>query len=201
MLAEVGYYDFAPAPYVCCGICVPDALQKRTFFRAFENRVEGNLPVAPCCCLCDDEKYMVDMPWLDFYDKPPFRAGMLCICIPAICCGPPVVFAKKPKFCCIDLSELKGQQIRAAPCNMWGLKVYLCCGQPCYVFWSREVVRGVKNPHRFLSVLGTAVRQNAQMNNIPREEVAVFDAVVDNIGDTGTRGSIQTYQQPLTMSR
>ena len=209
VLGEVGHYDFAPAPFVCCGCLIPEAVQKRTFFRAFASRVEMNRPVAPCCCLCDNEKFMIDRTEIMFYDKPPFRSGMCCVVIPAVCCGPPVVFVQKPTFCCCDLSDIKGQEIRAAPCNCWGLKKCCCCCEPCYIDFSRPIIHGVKDPERFLVVLASAVKQHAHAHGIPADEVAVFDQVsfgqssADVLRNFGSARSVQgaQMQQPLTMSR
>ena len=58
---------------------------------------------------------------------------MCCYLIPVTCCGPPVIFAKEPKCCgLVSLAPCFGVPVYYAPTNCFGLKTYLCCGQPCY---------------------------------------------------------------------
>lgn len=184
-IAGAEFWDFAPAPCSCYGCFVPEAQKKRTFLRVYENRVEMNKPLAPCLCLCDDEKYMADQTWMAFFDKPPFRPGMTCVVCPLVCCGPPVIFAHNPKCCCIDLSYMFGSTIKMAPCNCWGLKEYLCFGNPCYVKYSIPLVGGLKNPDQFLAHMKGATMAYQDKLNIPSSERVVYASVSDNIGDFG----------------
>jgi len=179
------FYDFAPASCVCYGCCVSEAQKKRTFVRAYDNRLEMNLPIAPCLCFCDDEKYMVDQTYLYFYDKPPFRTGMCCYVVPVMCFGPPVLFSYKPKCCCFDLSSCYGEQIMTAPCNFGNLKTYLCCGNPCYVSCSRPVISGMKDADGFLASLKAALNPWADNLGIPKYEQVIFASVSDNVMDFG----------------
>jgi len=179
------FYDFAPASCVCYNCFVPEAQKKRTFVRAYDNRLEMNLPIAPCLCCCDNEKYMVDQTYLYFYDKPPFRTGMCCYVVPLTCCGPPVLFSYKPKCCCFDLSSCYGEQIMAAPCNCGNCKKYLCCGNPCYVSCSRPVISGMKDAEGFLATLKAAQQPWADNLGIPKYEQVIVASVNDNFMDFG----------------
>jgi len=185
LLAKAEFHDFAPAACVCYGCLVPDSQKKRTFVHAYNNKIMTNFPLSPCCCLLDDEKCMVDMPFVSFYDKPPARVGMCCYCIPLTCCGPPVIFSFKPKCCCMDMDECCGTQIKAAPCNCFGLKCCLCFGNPCYVNCSIPIATGIKNADQFLVGMKGAINAYGEKHGIPMEERAIFENVSDNIGDLG----------------
>ena len=136
--------------------------------------------------------YVVDHAQILFFDKPPFRSGFcpadsgFC-CIHATCCGPPVIFVKTDKVCGIDMSECYGKQIMYAPSNYWGCLSCFCCGEPCYLDSPalQPLVTGVKDPEPFLQALATAVKKYAEANGIPKDQVATFAMVSDNVGDTG----------------
>ena len=144
--ATAEFYDYAPQPCVCYGCLVPEAQKKRTFMNSYDNKMMMNKVFAPCCCFCDDEMCMSDMVQTAFYDKPPFRVGMCCFCIPCTCCGPPVIFSHNPKCLCIDTAPCFGSVVKIAPCNLYGIKCCLCFGNPCYVNCSIPVMGGLKEP-------------------------------------------------------
>ena len=148
-IATAEFQDFAPCVAVCFGCCVPEAQKKRTFLNAYDNKAMYNKVWAPLLCLTDDEKCMTDQVSVYFYDKPPFRTGML-LCIPLTCCGPPVIFSNTPKFLCIDCAPCFGSQVMVAPFNCFGLKAYLCCGNPCYTQCAYPLVGSLKNPGALL---------------------------------------------------
>ena len=114
MLAQAEFVPFAPAPCVCCSGCHSDEARARTYAHVYENRIERNYPAAPFAC-CTSEVCIVDRVWVTYFDRPPMRAGMCCFCIPATCCGPPVIYSKTPKCCCFDLTPCYGQAVLAAP--------------------------------------------------------------------------------------
>merc|ERR1719498_1886886 len=96
LITRAEFQDFAPADCVCCGCLVPDAQKARTFARVYENKIEVNYPIAPFCCLTS-ELCIHDNIFTGYFDKPPARAGLCCGCCPFTCCGPPVIFAHRPK--------------------------------------------------------------------------------------------------------
>ena len=64
--------------------------------------------------------------------------------IPVTCCGPPVIYAKEPKCCgLVSLAPCCGVPIYYAPTNCFGLKTYLCVGQPCYTSCAAKLVGGL----------------------------------------------------------
>ena len=156
-VAASQFYDYAPAPCVCLGFLVPAAQKKRMYAHIFENRIETNRPISPCCCFATEETCIIDHISVSHFDRLPSRAGMCLCCIPCTCCGPPVIFAQKPMCCCVDMSEHCGTEIRAAPCNFFGLRECIFCCNPCYVRCSVPIVIGVKNPEQFLSAWKFAV--------------------------------------------
>ena len=69
---------------------------------------------------------------------------MCCYLIPVTCCGPPVIYSKEPKCCgLVSLAPCCGVPIYYAPTNCFGLKTYLCCGQPCYTSCAAGLVGGL----------------------------------------------------------
>jgi hypothetical protein len=129
-----------------------------------------------------------------FYDRPPTRVGMCCFCIPCTCCGPPVIFSYSPKCCTIDCSDNCGQQIKAAPCNCFGLKTFLCCGNPCYVNCSYPLLVGVKNADVFLSKWQAAVSAYQTKTGISKGEFVVFESVEDNLYAFGGSNKVPEAQ-------
>jgi len=183
-IATAEFQDFAPCVAVCFGCCVPEAQKKRTFLNAYDNKAMYNKVWAPLLCLTDDEKCMTDQVAVFFYDKPPFRTGML-LCIPLTCCGPPVIFSNTPKFLCIDCAPCFGSQVMVAPFNCFGLKAYLCCGNPCYTQCAYPLVGSLKNPDAFLEKLNAIVTTYHNKHAIPEGERAIFESVSGNILDFG----------------
>jgi hypothetical protein len=190
-IGAMEYYDFAPCPCSLIGCCAPEAQKKRMYAHVYEQRLEYNFPIAPWCCLTCDEKCVQDMPMIHYFDKPPNRVGMCCFTIPCTCCGPPVIFAYKPKCLCIELSDLCGDQVKAAPSNYFGLKMYLCCGNPCYTTCSVPIFQGVKNPEKFLSAWKFAIDHYSNSKSLDKGEMAIFEAVSDNVFDFGAAKGIQ----------
>ena len=167
VMGEAEFQDFAPCPCVCCGCCVSKALQERTYARVYENRLERNYPVAPCGP-CTQEICIIDCVSTLYYDRPPTRSGMCCWCIPITCCGPPVIFSSTPRCLCLDLSGCCGQEIRAAPCNLYGCKICLCCGNPCYTTCSYPLISVTKNSANFENAMKIAVDRYAARQHLPK---------------------------------
>ena len=145
--------DFAPAPCFLFECLIPETLKQRTYAHVYENRIEWNLPCAPCCCMTTEENCIVDNVQVRHFDRLPSRVGMCCGCIPFTCCGPPAVFTHQPKLFCLDMQDYCGNKIKVAPSNYYGLKMYLCCGNPCYTQEACQdtLLTGIKNPEAFLS--------------------------------------------------
>ena len=158
--AAAEFYDFAPCGCVCLGCFVPEAQKKRTFLFAYDNKAMHNKVRAPLCCLSIDERCLSDMVTVFFYDKPPFTTGNYC-CIPLFCCGPPVMYSYNPKCCCCDWTPCYGSQILAAPCNWYGLKMCICCGNPCYTCCAVPLVGSLKNAGELLRTRSLAARHPA----------------------------------------
>lgn len=99
----------------------------------YDNRLEYNFPFALCCICTPDGRCVADRVTVVYFDKQPISAGLCCFCIPMTCCGPPVIYSKEERFCynMISCEKCKGVPIYAAPCNFFGLKQYVCCGEPC----------------------------------------------------------------------
>lgn len=195
--AKANFYDFAPASCVCCACCAPDAARERTFMHVYPTKMVNSSPIAPCgpCTLW--ETCIVDMVSTTYFDKPPHRAGMCCFCIPATCCGPPVIFATKPVLCCcIPISDYCGESVNAAPCNCCGIKLCLCCGPPCYLKFAYPLKMGIKDASGFLGQYKKSVElyKAGAGADIPAGEYAVFDNITDdvltNIGDRSTGAAV-----------
>ena len=196
------FYDFAPivaiTPCPCLfTCCVPEAQKKRTFMNADATKLVMNTAMAPCFCLCDDEKYMIDNVKTMYYDKPPFRSGMCCHCIPCTCCGPPVIFSFKPKILGIDTSDYYGSQIKIAPSNIFNLKLCICCLNPCYTLCSTPAAVGVKNPDVFLAKLAKEVNAYHEKHGILESERVIFASISDDVGDFGGSSKVVPSGSPL----
>jgi hypothetical protein len=125
-----------------------------------------------------------------YFDRKPFRSGYCLYCIPMTCCGPPVIFSRKPMCCCIDMSNCYGQIILTTPHSCCGLKTFCCFGTPCYVSGALPLTNGLKDADVFLSKLKGAVDAYRVNNNLPEKEMAVFTIVNDNIGATGATNKV-----------
>jgi hypothetical protein len=197
LVAEAELEQFAPCPFVCCQCLVPDKARGRTYIRSYENRIETNWPVFPCCC-CSKERCMADDTRVFFYDKPPNRAGMWSWCIPCICCGPPVLFNHIPRCCCgiIDCRPCCGETIRCAPCNLGNLRCCIFCGTPCYYYCSCPLFWPVKNGEVFLSKWRGALEAYGDSHNLRRIERARFKRVADRCCDCDAVETIQATAWP-----
>mmetsp|Transcript_2417 Transcript_2417/g.7076 ORF Transcript_2417/g.7076 Transcript_2417/m.7076 type:complete len:220 (+) Transcript_2417:79-738(+) len=195
-VAAAEFMDFAPAPNLLCGCLAGEAQKKRLYAHVYENRLELSKPIAPYFCLTN-ELCMQDCIIVNYFDKPPMRSGLapcpFC-CFPCTCCGPPVVFLNKPKCCCLDCTWFFGEMIMAAPCNLYGCKVCLCCGNPCYASCAIPIMGGIENGAPFLSALKFAVNQYRDRNGLPESQMAIFEQVEDNIFDFGKAKGIQEMQ-------
>lgn len=198
--AEAEFYDFAPAPCVCLGCCIPEYQKTRTYLRAYDNRWEMNKPIAPFCkCTCM-EVCVVDQIYIGFYDRIPTRIGMVCCCIPCTICGPPVLFVEKPFCCCFDLSECYGQQIKYAPCSCCGCRAWLCCGAPCYKYTATEFVGGIKNGDQFLAKWSNNLEKYWKKHSLQPTEMAVFASLADGILDMSRENKITGAPRQAEMS-
>jgi hypothetical protein len=184
LIAEAEFQDFAPA---CCSLfacLIPDDQKVRTYARVYENKLEVNYPIAPFCCLTT-ELCIGDRIQTFYFDKPPSRSGLCCGVVPMTCLGPPVIFSSKPKCFSFDLTWLFGEKIRSSPCNCFGLKAYLCCGNPCYVRASAPLLTGLKDSDVFLSAFKQAVDAYRYKHGLSGDEMAVFQDVNDNLFEFG----------------
>lgn len=184
------FQDFAPASCVCYNCCISADQKSRTYARIYENKLEYNYPIAPFCCLTS-ELCLHDNIMVHYFDKPPSRSGLFCGVIPCTICGPPVLFTHKPKCLCLDLSEYYGEHVKAAPCNCFGLKSYLCCGNPCYVDVSYPILNGLKNSSVFASAMKQAVDSYRVKHGLPTNQMAIFQDVNDNVFDFGKAKDVQ----------
>ncbi len=178
LVAEAELEEFAPCYCVCFSCCVPDKARKRTYIRAYEDRLETNWPIFPCLC-CTNERCMTDNTRVFFFDKQPSRVGMFCHCIPCLCCGPPVVFNHIPRCCCalIDCRPCFGEDVRHAPCNCGGLRCCLFCGTPCYYYWSSPLFWPLKHGEVFLSKWKGALDAYQRRNGLDKSERTRFTRV------------------------
>ncbi|CAB9519817.1 expressed unknown protein [Seminavis robusta] len=189
LVAEAEFYNFAPCHCVCYEFCVNEKMRKRTYVRIYENRTESNLPWAPFFC-CSDERCMEDNVQVLFFDRMPHRSGMCCKCIPCVCCGPPVVYALRPACCCglIKTSSCFGEQIMYAAYDCFDLRIFLCCGSPCYTCWSLPVFPALgvcqaipmTNSNELLSKWKGALMRYRAIRKIGDGQGAVFKGINDN---------------------
>jgi hypothetical protein len=181
VIKTLEFYPFAPAKCSCCAFLAPQVQKDRQVINLYDNRISGNIPIAPFACLTCDEKCIIDRPYFAYHDRPPSRVGMCCFVIPATCCGPPVIFVKKPICCCvIDCTDNFGELIMAAPCNCFGLKQYLCCGGPCYLSCAVPVFGGVRNGASFLNAYSKTLDEYFTRTSLDASEKAIFEIVKDS---------------------
>lgn len=181
LVAEADYYDFAPASCCCLSFLNSSFQQGRTYLRVWDNRMEKNFPVAPFGCFTTSELCVVDQVQTTYYDRPPFRSGMCCWICPVTCCGPPVIFVKKPMCFCCDLSPYFGQQLMSAPCNYYNLKTCCCCGEPCYVDSALPISMGLKDGDALMAKFQASVDSYRIKHALPEKEMAIFRVVTDNV--------------------
>lgn len=188
--AKAEFMDFAPAGSICTTCCVSEAAKLRTYAIMYDSKLEINRPFEPCMC-CSTENCIVDRVSTAYLDKPPFRTGMCCVCIPCTCCGPPVIFAKTPKCLCIDLTDCFGQQVWSAPANCYGIKTCICCCSPCYQCIAQPVIPGVNDASKFMAHMKAASdAYYLKHPEIPEGERAIFELVTDNVGIAATTKAV-----------
>jgi hypothetical protein len=173
----------------CCACLVPKGVQKRMYLHAHSNRLEFNMPLSPFCCIAN-ETCVIDRTALMFFDRPPTRVGLCLGCIPATCCGPPVIFVTSPKAGPINLKPCFGQKILYAPCNVFGCKLCLCFGAPCYTMCAMPLVNNAQNGEAFLAQTKAAVDAYRTRMNIDAGEMAIFESVTDSILDTKSSNKV-----------
>merc|ERR1719329_726359 len=118
---------------------------------------------------------------------------MCCFVVPMTCCGPPVIYASKPMCCCcIDVTSCFGESIGYAPCNCYGMKKYLCCGGPCYMFWGSTMFCGISNGKKFLAQWGGALTAYWTKTGLDASERAIFEEVKDSEFDHNSAQTIAT---------
>lgn len=141
---------------------------------------------------------MADDTVVFFYDKPPNRAGMCYHCIPCICCGPPVIYNHIPRCCCaiIDLRPCCGEIIYYAPCNLGDLRCCICCGAPCYKYWSCPLFWPLKNGEVFLSKWRGALEAYGTSHNLRRIERTRFRRVADRCCECDAAVPVQATAWP-----
>jgi len=197
ILAVADFYPFAPAPCSCLGCCIPNALRARTFVHLYDNRITSNTPMAPFGMCTTEEKCMVDVTWMRFYDRQPMRTGMFCCVIPMTCCGPPVIYVKKPYCCCcIDVSDCFGTSIMASPSSWCNVKKYLCCGGPCYSCCAKPLFSGIKDGEQFLRTWDKALRAYAARTGIDNDEMAVFAKIKEDEMDLHSARDVRYADYP-----
>lgn len=196
-VAAAEFYDFAPMSCNCCTFLVSEDQRKRTYAHVYENRIETNFPIAPCCCLTK-EVCMQDMISVKYFDKAPVRSSCYFWCFPTWICGQPVIYVNNPKCCCLDMKTCFGQSILASPCDCFGAKQCLCCGNPCYTCIAWPVIPAVSNGEKFLSAMKFAVVSYSRRVDIPEQYMAKFESVEDNIFDFGKAKGLQELKMART---
>ena len=154
--------------------------QARQYARVYDNKIEVNLPWAVCCC-CTTDQCIMDRVYVTHFDRVPFRAGLCCWCIPATCCGPPVIYPKSRG--CIGGADIKG-----APHSCCGLKMCLCLGPPCYTCFGSPLIPSVKTESvdDFMAGLAAAVdAYKAQHPDIQSEMATIVGGVPASDMDRG----------------
>lgn len=206
LLAEAEFEEFAPCPCVCYQCFVPDKARSRSYARVYDNRLEINSIQFPCLC-CSKERCIRDSSMNYFFDQAPSRAGMYCYVIPCICCGPPVVFTKKPRCCCalIDTRPCFGEMIFHSPCSCYDVKCCLACGPPCYQCTATPMLVAVKNGEQFLGKWRGALEVYEQEKGIPPDQVTRFRLNQDRCCDCDKARDIQAIPpspvRGMTMDR
>eukprot|EP00656_Telonema_subtile_P037806 TRINITY_DN4218_c0_g1_i1.p1 TRINITY_DN4218_c0_g1~~TRINITY_DN4218_c0_g1_i1.p1 ORF type:complete len:256 (-),score=64.00 TRINITY_DN4218_c0_g1_i1:247-1014(-) len=199
ILNSAKFYDFAPASCSCYSCCVPDMVRERQYAWVSNNRFESNTPYVLCGpCTCS-ELCLTDNVTTIYYDQQPFRSGLSCGCCPPMtCCGPPVIFVGNAKCCfCIDTTDLCGWTLKAAPCSVCNLKCCLCCGGPCYESCSFPLMRGLKDPHKFMDSFQLAVKEYQDKAQLPVDQRATFQIVYEGIVNDNN----QTVMAPPTANQ
>ena len=188
LVAEANHRDFAPCPCICFQCCVGDQQRARTYVRVYENRLETNYPYAPWCCFTP-EYCIVDHVMTYYFDKGPSQtycgrvtASLDCF---APCCGPPVVFLKVPRCCCacIDCRPCCGETLYAAPCTCCNLRVYCCCGKPCYEDCACPIALPLQDGTEFIQQYQGAVEEYEKTRASHLQRKVVFRRSADRACD------------------
>ena len=197
LIAEANHRHFAPCPCVCCECCVGDQQRARTYVRLYENRLETNYPSAPWCCFTP-EYCIIDRVMTYYFDKGPSqtycgRATASLDCF-APCCGPPVVFLKVPRCCCacIDLRPCCGETLYAAPCTCCNLRVYCCCGKPCYEDWACPIARPLQDGTEFIQQYQGAIEEYEKSRTAYLQRRVVFRRSADRACDCDVSKRVDT---------
>lgn len=194
LVATLKYKNFAP----CCCTCFecfnnPDA-KSRTYFKVFENHIEANNPWNPCCC-CGPRCCTAD--WVAHMKFDKMNEVFCCCHLPCVCCGPPVVYVLAPKCCyCIDCEPCCGRSIYHSPCNIHGLRSWLCIGVPCFVICSHQLTGGAKGAGAddWLARFRAAHNAYSDKHNLPSFARTRFYKVVDiGLCDCGSARQIDAY--------
>ena len=130
---------------------------------------------------------MADRTTTIYFDKAPFRAGLApfpCCCFPFTCCGPPVIYTSQEKICAdtccpCDPAPCTGVQIWYSPCNCFGVRRGICCGDPVYQICKFPLVAGLskEGAPKFLSALQAATKEYNAANGFDQGEMAVFQRI------------------------
>jgi hypothetical protein len=175
-IAAAEFESFAPAPCVCCGCCITDVERERTYAHIYENHIDINIPVNPCCCFGSDFCTQ-DIITKSYFDHPPHRVGWgpgCCCCIPCFCCGSPAIYEDSCSCCCINCDSWCGVPIFASPCDCFGMRSCLVCGTPCYKLCGIPIIPSTKNTLEFLSQYRRAVRLYFEKHELPKGQSANF---------------------------
>ena len=191
-------------PWFMLNCFQPERGRFRQYARVYENRVEYNIPCYPCLC-CSKERCIVDFVQVRYFDNEPNRAGMCCYCIPCICCGPPVVWNQIPRCCCsvIDCRPCCGETIFMAPCNCFNLRVWYCCGAPCYKYCCAfPILFNIQKGEEFLGKWQSALEKYFDERNMKKNQMAIFRRVADRCCDCDAVRVIEGDPvTPLVMDR
>lgn len=165
--------SFCSCPAVCD--CVSPEMEKRTYARIYENRLEINYAwtyLAACCCMqCSNKSCVSDNVAIYYFDMPPtsaWSAPFPFCCVPCTCFGRPAVAIYTPKCCCCSCEN--NQTLIAGPCS---IKCCICCGDSCFPC-SSPILNPVKNGDQFMSALKAAYESYAAKRNISLSEQAKF---------------------------
>ena len=185
LIAHAEFYDFSPMPCVCCNCCNSEYVQERSFFRAWDNRLEINRPCSPLCCMTGEwtKSCVYDSISVYYYDRSPIRnSNYLCNR-----CGPPVIFLYRPKFLCIDCTSCFGESIMYAPTSCFGIKQCCIFGTPCYSNRlccpaTCVLASGVLNGNYFLSEWRLAAQRYRRMHTLDEKRMSDFKVIDGFLG-------------------
>ena len=110
-----------------------------------------------------------------------------------------MIFTKEPTCCFgfVSLASCMGIPLMSAPCNLFGCKTMICCGEPCYASSAQLLMPGIKEPGAFLAGYKGAFDAYMQKHSadIPESQRTIFELVKD--GDLGGgAASVQSAPAP-----